>query len=110
MHSAAFVFLYVVVLPSAVWVRFDSRKYVWAHGSRTAAWAIGTLLLWIVVFPCYLAKRVRAHPKSRAPAERVAEPTAPAGWYADPLGVAAHRFWSGRAWTDHTAPAERAAQ
>jgi Protein of unknown function (DUF2510) len=26
----------------------------------------------------------------------------PAGWYEDPEGTAAHRFWDGRSWTEHT--------
>ncbi len=32
-----------------------------------------------------------------------AHPTGPApGWYQDPQGVAPHRWWDGRQWTDHT--------
>ena len=27
----------------------------------------------------------------------------PAGWYPDPQGVAAQRYWDGSSWTDHTA-------
>ncbi len=27
--------------------------------------------------------------------------SAPAGWYADPLGAAQHRYWDGAAWTGH---------
>jgi hypothetical protein len=29
--------------------------------------------------------------------------TPPAGWYGDPQG-SGHRYWSGTAWTEHTAP------
>lgn len=28
------------------------------------------------------------------------DPFAPAGWYADPLGVAQLRWWNGLMWTD----------
>jgi hypothetical protein len=40
------------------------------------------------------------------PAAAAAVPTAaaaPAGWYPDPRGVAAQRYWDGANWTDHTA-------
>jgi hypothetical protein len=40
------------------------------------------------------------------PAAAVATPTAaaaPAGWYPDPHGVAAQRYWDGATWTQHTA-------
>jgi hypothetical protein len=31
-------------------------------------------------------------------------PVIPAGWFPDPHGVAAHRWWDGLAWTSHTTP------
>ncbi|MEV6349508.1 DUF2510 domain-containing protein [Actinoplanes sp. NPDC051851] len=31
-------------------------------------------------------------------------PAQPAGWYADPSGLPATRWWDGRAWTDHVQP------
>jgi hypothetical protein len=40
------------------------------------------------------------------PSAATAAPTAamaPAGWYPDPKGVAAQRYWDGATWTDHTA-------
>jgi hypothetical protein len=30
--------------------------------------------------------------------------TQPAGWYADPSGLPAQRWWDGRQWTDHVQP------
>ncbi|GAA4973022.1 DUF2510 domain-containing protein [Actinoplanes utahensis] len=30
--------------------------------------------------------------------------TQPAGWYADPSGLPAQRWWDGRQWTDHIQP------
>jgi hypothetical protein len=32
----------------------------------------------------------------------IGRPPAPAGWYADPAGVAALRWWDGTSWSDHT--------
>jgi hypothetical protein len=42
-----------------------------------------------------------------APAEPapVAEPTVPAGWYADPSGRFELRYWDGTAWTEHVSRA-----
>lgn len=34
-------------------------------------------------------------------------PPVPPGWYPDPRGAQAQRFWDGMRWTDHTAPAPR---
>ena len=31
----------------------------------------------------------------------------PAGWYADPSGATAQRWWDGGRWTEHVAPAVR---
>ena len=33
------------------------------------------------------------------------DPSAPSGWYADPLGRGEHRFWDGSSWTDHVSTA-----
>jgi len=38
------------------------------------------------------------------PAESVPPPGVPAGWYPDPSGVPAQRYWDGSVWTHHTAP------
>jgi hypothetical protein len=36
-------------------------------------------------------------------------PSTPAGWYPDPDGSGAQRYWDGFAWTEHRSPAEPAA-
>lgn len=35
---------------------------------------------------------------------QASEPTAPAGWYADPTMVGTQRYWDGSSWSDHVAP------
>jgi len=45
-----------------------------------------------------LGQRVRATITEN---ERNAPALPPAGWYTDPAGVAAQRYWDGSAWTDH---------
>ena len=56
--------LLLVVLGTAVWVGVDasgrdfSHERFWPKGTTT--WVIGVILLWIVVFPAYLARRGRA--------------------------------------------------
>ncbi len=49
----------LVVVCTTVWVGFDSPKRNWPgkKPTSTAAWVIGCLLLWIVVFPIYLFQR-----------------------------------------------------
>lgn len=68
MDSAVFLASCLVVVASAVWVGFDARKREWSDGSGTAAWVLGTLLFWILVFPYYLVKRGRVGVKGEAPA------------------------------------------
>ena len=43
-----------------------------------------------------------AQPVAAASADAAAAEV-PAGWYPDPQGVAAQRYWDGSTWTDHTA-------
>lgn len=50
----------LVVVGTTIWVGVDASKRDWSGGSGTATWVIGCVLLWIVVFPIYLAKRGRA--------------------------------------------------
>ncbi len=66
MNAATVFWLCVLVVPSAIWVGVDSAKREWEDGSSTAAWVLGTLLLWIVVFPWYLVKRGRVPLKEAA--------------------------------------------
>jgi hypothetical protein len=44
------------ILPfiSSLWVIFDAHK---KHVARPLRWGLGTLLMWIVIFPWYLARR-----------------------------------------------------
>jgi hypothetical protein len=51
---------FLIVVASAIWVGVDAshRDFTGSSFARTTShWVIGTLLLWIVVFPVYLAKR-----------------------------------------------------
>jgi hypothetical protein len=60
--------LLLVVLATTVWVGVDSSGREWSgdrFANSTAKWVIGSLLLWIVVFPVYLARRGRAPLKAR---------------------------------------------
>jgi len=53
----------IVVLGSTVWVAVDARGRDWSRSSISGTpggWALGTLLLWIVFFPLYLAARATA--------------------------------------------------
>ena len=107
MNSSALLFVCAVAIPWAIWVGFDSGNDDSADGPSTAARVIVTLLLWVIVIPYRLVMQGRAREEEKAAAEIQMEAAAPAGWYADPLGVAPFRFWSGQAWTDHTAPPNR---
>lgn len=44
------------ILPfiSSLWVIFDAHQ---KHVARPLRWGLGTLLMWIVIFPWYLARR-----------------------------------------------------
>jgi hypothetical protein len=57
-------YLWLVVLVTAIWVYSDARSIGVKKGQLKgfadlgpAGWFIATLLLWIVAFPLYLAKR-----------------------------------------------------
>lgn len=47
-------YLGVIPLLSAPWVIFDAHQ---KHIARPLRWGIGTLILWIVIFPWYLSRR-----------------------------------------------------
>jgi hypothetical protein len=61
------VLLLLAVVATTVWVGVDSSGRDWS-GDRFAnsptKWVIGSLLLWIIVFPVYLARRGRAPHKA----------------------------------------------
>lgn len=64
--------IWIVVIGTAVWVGFDAGSYKHKHGvgpnkTSPAAWIVGTLLLWIIVFPWYLFARGKA-PRRQASA------------------------------------------
>lgn len=46
-----------IVIITAVWVYEDAKKRKLDKGESATAWALGTLLFWIIVFPYYLIKR-----------------------------------------------------
>jgi hypothetical protein len=114
--------MFVVVIGTSVWVGFDAGNRDWSEDSfanKPWKWVLGSLLFWIIVFPIYLVKRGRVPAKgegltqqsgnldhlprpSAPPANAVAVPLAPAGWYPDPHRAAPLRYWSGNAWTEHT--------
>jgi len=61
------LFINIIVIGTIIWVGYDSAKLMKdipkearkqiGGGSSPAVWVIGCLLLWIIVFPWYLAKR-----------------------------------------------------
>lgn len=54
------LFVALVVVGTTIWVGIDASKRDWQGKSGTATWVAGCILLWIVVFPIYLAKRNKA--------------------------------------------------
>jgi len=65
-----FALMLLVVVGSAVWVGFDgqSRDFSNHSFSKTAGgWVLGTILLWIVVFPMYVVARDKVPLRSAAP-------------------------------------------
>ena len=50
----------VLVLATSAWVAHDASRRDWSESSfanRPWKWVVGSLLLWIVVFPLYLLQR-----------------------------------------------------
>jgi hypothetical protein len=61
--------LCILVIVTTVWVAVDANGRDWtgnSFASGPAVWALGTLLLWIVVFPVYLFSRGSAPRKQTA--------------------------------------------
>jgi hypothetical protein len=70
--------LALVIVGTTIWIGIDASQREWSDGSGTAAWVLGALLLWIVVFPYYLVRRSKAPLKgSTAPAPEVGFHDAP---------------------------------
>ena len=61
------VVLLLVVVGTTIWVGIDASRRDWSNGSGAASWVVGCILLWLLVFPYYLAKRGKA-PLKGAPA------------------------------------------
>ena len=54
-----FVFA-VLIIATTAWVAYDARQRDWSGSSFAGSawiWVVGSLLLWIVVFPLYLFQR-----------------------------------------------------
>jgi hypothetical protein len=50
----------VLIVGTTAWVGYDASGRDWsghAFANRTWKWVVGSLLLWIVVFPVYLVQR-----------------------------------------------------
>jgi len=67
------VLIVLAIVGTAIWVGLDASKRDWSSangsgGNSTATWVVGCILLWIVVFPLYLAKRGKAPLKTQAAA------------------------------------------
>lgn len=71
----------LVVVGSTVWLGVDASKRDWTEhkfASSTWRWVVGSLGLWIVVFPVYLIHRGRVPLKNvGSPAVTVASPAPP---------------------------------
>jgi drug/metabolite transporter (DMT)-like permease len=56
--------IFLVVLATIIWAGVDASRRDWTNGkymtNSTAGWVLGMILLWIVVFPVYIAQRGRA--------------------------------------------------
>jgi hypothetical protein len=58
--------LLLLVIASTIWVYHDAKGRDWTGDNVATSpftWAAGTLLLWIIIFPVYLAKRGRRAPQ-----------------------------------------------
>jgi Short C-terminal domain len=66
----------LVVIASSMWVGVDAGKRDWPKG-KPWQWVVGSLLLWIVVFPVYLWRRNRVPLKALSKDQKTAlEPAA----------------------------------
>lgn len=57
---------YAIVLGTSVWTAYDAYCYsiptsgsTYSTNTGGIAWLLGCLLLWVIVFPFYLVKRMR---------------------------------------------------
>lgn len=84
----------LVVIGTSIWVAVDANS----RGLSGLGWGLGSLLLWIFVFPYYLVER------QKVPALAVRTPGTPAGeWKPDPMAPDALERWhDGQAFTQRT--------
>jgi heme/copper-type cytochrome/quinol oxidase subunit 4 len=57
----------LVIVGTTIWLGFDANQRDWRRSSfarNAAIWVVGSLAMWIVVFPLYLFMRQRAPLKS----------------------------------------------
>jgi hypothetical protein len=95
---APFTFMAILVIGTTIWATFDARaNQVSTSGSQpysfntgALAWFVGCLLLWIVVFPCYLVRRSHTLQERATPRQVAATPPAiAASQTSGPIGSAA---------------------
>lgn len=92
----AFVALFFYFLPTII---AASRKVVNSGSVLVINLLLGwTLVGWAVALA--MAVRTQAVPYV-APAQPLASPGPPPGWYPDPHGSGGQRWWSGYGWTHH---------
>jgi hypothetical protein len=74
--------VWIIVIGSAIWVGIDASTHGVRKGLTSGAfdmgpmgWFLACLLLWIVAFPAYVAKRAQLH--SAATSSAVSNPVQP---------------------------------
>jgi hypothetical protein len=122
--------LALLIFGSSLWMAIDAYNLGLYRSDRDLglarthpiAWFTGGLLLWILVFPIYLASRPKmvqfacdrqhAHAGRERSASKWAAvpstqaPAASVGWYPDPLARYDVRWWDGSQWTEHASTGE----
>lgn len=108
-HQRTFVFTGTLEQCEAAYRRTQNQNLL------VGWWSLASLLLfnWIALFSNMSAiKRLRAIargeigyvPPAVAPPAHVQPAATPPGWYPDPSGQAAQRYWDGATWTQWTNP------
>jgi hypothetical protein len=65
-QGVTFLIIFMIVSTS-IWVYVDAQQREWSQSSfanRPWKWLLGSLLLWILVFPLYLTQRGRTRAKA----------------------------------------------